>query len=302
MSVGKKFTRPKEDLTEIQRIEELESLIPALVERIQQYDKVLDGFKDQEKLVSAQDFSVKELSASVDVLSEKMKAFKLALDSCLSRFDSTRNKLEDSLDIFSGKIELFQDQMADQSENVSEVLNEMGSRLYEILKAYVKLDDLNPYTESFSRQIDQLQNKNDFLVSNSKYLSESLNELNAWKNENQQVKESTQLNLSNLQKFLSASKKDQELGLKNIYSVIEDQKATLEKFIIKNMEDVKSYIDSNPASLEYIRKEFDNKLELIKLDSENSSQKSTNNDKQIKILEKKIENVLLKVRSLEISQ
>ena len=110
-------------------------------------------------------------------------------------------------------------------------------------------------------------------------------------------------------------KKDEHhVEINLLKSLARQQQQTIEKFTehvqqaldkvcyesVDNVKRLREEILSRPSEVKDIRKEFDEKLELVTLNGTNSVLRSTNCEKHLNLIEKKIENIYQLIKQLEL--
>jgi len=302
MSIGKKFNKEEKQLTDQERIEVLEAKIPALIERIQAYDEVLEKFKERE-----QDFE--KIQNFADLILAKLEEIherNIVIDGKLNDFSQEnadlKRDLAANLDKTTKGLSNLDSQVKDLQVSNEKRFKSHSENTQKNLNNCVKRQDLEASLQNmglFQRSalekmglLEQKDKQHDETVSS--LLNEHDNILKKWEKQNQ--------NLQAVTISLEESKKGFKSEIDGVYEDIERKKSELTEAINTKGQEVKDYVDTTPSSIEYVRKEFNNKMQLIQFDSENAVQKSNNNEKALKIIEKKVESLMLKQKQLELEQ
>lgn len=302
MSIGKKFTKEKEQLSDQERIEALEAKIPALIERIQAYDEVLEKFREREQdFEKIQNFAdlvlakLEEIHERNIVINGKLDDFSKDNVDLRKDLAVSKDKTDTALGIIGSYVEemkaLNEKRMKSHAENTQKNLNNCVKR--QDLEA--SLENMGLFQRSALEKMGLLEQKD---KQQSEAVASLLNEhdniLKKWEKQNQ--------NLLDVTKSLEESKKGFKSEIDGVYEDLERKKSELTEAINAKGQEVKDYVDTTPSSIEYVRKEFNNKMQLIQFDSENAVQKSNNNEKALKIMEKKVESLMLKQKQQELEQ
>lgn len=302
MSLGKKFVEKKVDLSETERLDALEAKLPVFIEKIQAYDEVLDKFKQQSVEFAKLQESNTAILAKLGKAAEKNSY----LENLLQDFSSENAQLKKDAAFFYQKTLDAQGSLEKSISNM-QAANEKKVKAHQdsvakTLDACVKKAELQANIENIKAFYEDSRQKMDLLSQRDKEQNDAVTALlvehdtisKDWADQSAKIIDFT--------KILEESKKGFKSEINGVYEEIERKKKEIEKAIEAKGLELRDYIDMTPSSIEYVRKEFNNKLQLIQLDSENALQKSNNNEKALKILEKKMENIILKQKKLELDQ
>lgn len=90
--------------------------------------------------------------------------------------------------------------------------------------------------------------------------------------------------------------------IKSLSTSLADQKKWVQEHVETRLQDLKSKFDMKPEDIEAFKKDMNEKMESVHLDGTNSTLKGQVLEQQIRIIEKKIENLYLLVKKLELNQ
>lgn len=106
--------------------------------------------------------------------------------------------------------------------------------------------------------------------------------------------------LDELSKLLPAIKRMQN-EIQSLRHEIDDVIARVREEFGRKLEEFKKSVIDKPSEIPVLKDEILKKLELVALDGTNSLIRSTNNEKQINLIEKKIENLYLMMKNIDLS-
>lgn len=301
MSGGDKFNK-KIEISDSERLQELERKIPIFLERMQAYDQVLTDFKElkikfneQSNLLNSlcSDFSQHVLefqeykkysmishSNSLEgvkvsqSLSETISVVNSRVKSCNKNIQDTQNQLDDHKKTISQKIDekpshydLSNKADVESIELLKKCIIEWKKDIYKRLESSKLNDEQLDLIGKLPQEIKRLDHNHDC----------SFEFINTVKEE------------------LDEKDKQYSISLQNHYrNITQDFTNQLDKF--------KDDILSIPNPTNTIKEELSHRLDVACLDASNANLKSSNSVQQITILEKKLENVLLLIKKHELNQ
>ncbi len=290
----------------IRRICDLDIILANIQDRL---DKIDASYEDlREKSVQKQDFernnvnllslmphnnanlnkNLQEIDHNIDLLKNNSLTYKQQIDALFERnfkHNARLDKIDASL-VFS----------LDKHTQNDQKLNKVDLSLAELRKL---TQNLNECQDVISNQVNGLQEIVEFHKSRLKISTENLGGLKLSHQlqnlETKEVLENVKSDISqmkdNLNSFNDALSAYNQSNLK----MMDDKIASIPKVEIPPQVDIKSAVSQEFNSL-------CEKLDSIKLDLENSSLRYNNNEIQTRVFEKKLENLTLQLKKIEITQ
>ncbi len=112
------------------------------------------------------------------------------------------------------------------------------------------------------------------------------------------VKSDHEKHLSFLQDLIQEIRREKDVMCIHLKTEIQNLRSHFDSKLNAQREEVLN----RPSDIPDLRKEFDKKLELVELNGQNSILRSSNNEKQILLVERKIENIYQLIKKIELSK
>lgn len=299
MSGGRVNTPPSDGSVDpLKRISELERLWPIMQTKMQNYDNMassLEAIKEELKAIKskceAQVAEVKSLDSSKNGLDTYVKGkvdyFNDQIGKLASHFHGISARVEGQALNLSTEIEGLKNTINSHQKNLSaELQKKVGAT--DLNNVVAKNNDSHSVVQAGQQQIkksigDVVNQVNGFSA-----------EMSVWRDFLKQLTAKIEA-LSQDQKSLSdsLSKHKDQLNTQ-LYGALQKTSAEVDE----KLKLMKSSLADAPDSL---RTELMKKLEGIALDGSNAILRSTNALAQVNIVEKKLENVLLRLKAMEIA-
>lgn len=298
MSMARKFMKDDTLLSSEQRIEELERKYSILLERIQIYDNFVDISKNNGLSLQC---SLKDISKHSEALQNIRKEYD-ELRAYYFTLTQKHNDLRDSVPASLNKLqENLEKAQAKSDVNIAQLQgshNGFQFVLSDLQKDSAKKDDF----KAFQVYVMELlaSQKKDVLEAEKKIkeIQIVLGEMSAKKTEILILVEAIKNDLSDFSKSTSATGFSTFEKIESLKKIIEDIKLDVQ---IK-LDSFKSPQKDPSDMINAAKSEILSKLEAVTLDSNNAMLKSSNSSHQIMILEKKMENINLTLKKLELAR
>lgn len=300
MSDCRKFGQvSEEEKSPEDRLLLLEKVWPTVVEKIQSYDCVLSGFSQLKDRI---DLIYQELNAiysknknSSEYLDAWKKSHEQKNIEVLS-FISECKKNIDNLNCLSTDVN---EKINSLSTKTSSNIDDLSNKHKDIESKVCLKSEVNAFKLYIDSKFDSLMD----LVTINRNLSIDTCKVNADKIMSQ---DEIILKLSNEVLEIDAHLSRIDILEKSITAILlslndikSSQKAQIDLLVDQKIEEFKSKNDQLP---DVLRNEFMKKLEGVALDGSNAVLKANNSSQQIFILEKKIENIYLQIKKLELAK
>lgn len=165
----------------------------------------------------------------------------------------------------------------------------------------VQVDFINRLDNSFNKYTDIIKNQNKTIDILEKSIKIQDKQLNEFKN----ILESNQSNLITISKIIDNilnSIDDLTRKYDAMHQDIYGQFERQNKIIDQKIKDHKQEILNKPSEIPELKKSIDQKIELAELNGQNAVLRSSNNERQIMLIEKKIENLYQLIKSIDLTK
>lgn len=207
---------------------------------------------------------------------DQLRLLKSSQDEHQSSIDS-QVSLINSIGDRIGVCEKFKDEMKNLESKIFSIRNDISSSVYELKESY---------RSSVSNQSD-MQSKIDFSIERLNQcegkLSEFISLFENVKKDNESFKVTSF-------EYMDGSMKTMYDQMNKFFSAINDKMVKME-----------NQLDLFPEMLENFKKDISHDLEMVKLNGSGAVLKAGNSEKQIQLMEKRIENIQLLLKKYELS-
>lgn len=285
-----------------ERLVEMERKYSVIIDRIQAYDKVLLEFGDIKGKISS-------LSSGFETAKESMGSL---ASSCSSTYNlALKSSVDSKTDIRSLDIKL--DSLAPEFDKLREDdqvnfgrlkkwLAEVDEKHTEAQSSFVHPEELTELNASLQNSIRSSLQQIESLTDKIRYLSSIQSSIEEKHSELREDHNLLSSMVQEVKKSATDQSKESDYGMRSLRSFVEESVMKVKDQVVNYMNDTKIEMIGSPASMESVRKEILNKLNMTMLDGSNAVLKSSNNEQQIKILEKKLENLSMLMKKNEFSK
>lgn len=207
---------------------------------------------------------------SIESIKEDLKHFRKDFGDLLESVDMRFQKQSDNIDSLSSEF-------VKKKEHKDSI--EFQLQLHEKHK-----QDYNLSLKSCSKNEENISN----VISSVMDLDRAINELGN--------------RVSELKDLLDKYNKEASERIKSLSLSYESKIEKLSDKVIQDIQFVKDEIIGSPSSLQSVKNEIFEKLEMASFDAQNAVLKSNNVDQQIKVQERKIENIILQIKKYELTK
>ena len=300
MSDCRKFGQvSEEEKSPEDRLLLLEKVWPTVVEKIQSYDCVLSGFSQLKDRI---DLIYQELNA----IYSKNKNSSEYLDAWKKSYEQKNIEILSFISECKKNIDNLNCSSTDVNEKINSLSTKTSSNIDDLSNKHKDIESkvcLKSEVNAFKLYIDSKFDSLMDLVTINRNLSIDTCKVNADKIMSQ---DEIILKLSNKVLEIDAHLSKIDILEKSITAILlslndikSSQKAQIDLLVDQKIEEFKSKNDQLP---DVLRNEFMKKLEGVALDGSNAVLKANNSSQQIFILEKKIENIYLQIKKLELAK
>lgn len=292
---------PKQPKSVEARLDHLESVLPLLV-RLEEYLKTKERSIQNEKINADLDVSLRYSKCAVIDLEKQISDFKSGLDSTQKYARSGIFSLENRI----GKNESALSEQSKSCASASSIMVDAQAKIHDLqtkLSNLVSLANLEETKKELLKIInDVLKDFHSYKNAFQVYSSESNKKLEAISSK--LASHDKHIDFSN-SSFLECEKNRVELSDKIAKNAQQasDSLSSLEKeiksYIKEQIQSIR--IPKDPIPEEQVRQWINDQIQLISLDAKNAIAKSNNIDMKATILEKKVENLSLALKSFELA-
>jgi hypothetical protein len=298
MSDGKTFNSSK-DLSNEDRLTELERKIPIYMERLQQYDGLFDKIKDlqalitlwglnHDQLVRKTDELKKEQQQQNNILTARQDGHVLTLNNIMTNFEKHKSELNDQLRLLTETQSLHMRHI----DSVKKCMAESSIKT-------ISKDELDQFKDSVnslhSAMAERIRNVVDRVVTlndNSDSLSNTIHD-----NNNHILNE-----ISSIRNSTNELRENMSIDRFKIRDLDEKTLPVVKKEISSSIDALKKELSQNVVNPNIIKDELQKKLDLVEMDGKNALLRSVNSEKQVEMMKKQIENIYLLLKKHELSQ
>jgi hypothetical protein len=298
MSDGKTFNSSK-DLSNEDRLTELERKIPIYMERLQQYDGLFDKIKDlqalitlwglnHDQLVRKTDELKKEQQQQNNILTARQDGHVLTLNNIMTNFEKHKSELNDQLRLLTETQSLHMRHI----DSVKKCMAESSIKT-------ISKDELDQFKDSVnslhSAMAERIRNVVDRVVTlndNSDSLSNTIHY-----NNNHILNE-----ISSIRNSTNELRENMSIDRFKIRDLDEKTLPVVKKEISSSIDALKKELSQNVVNPNIIKDELQKKLDLVEMDGKNALLRSVNSEKQVEMMKKQIENIYLLLKKHELSQ
>lgn len=290
------------DLTPEERFNEMERKYSAIIERIQSYDAVLEQFNSiQTKLDS--------LSHENENLKQNLKAANDLIASVNNSHLSTKQEINKSIQTLSGRLDDHgKDIEFDWKEHLrseaalTSKIEEKHLDALSALQGYVKNESLKSLSDKTIDGINYLHNEIFRIDGQLQKGTQKHLDLEDKVKQLADSHQSSSRTLDTLQGGLDGHKKDTAFMVASLRKQIENDVSSVKDQVVTYMDNTKIEMIGSPGSMESVQRSISNRMDSIALDGSNAVMKSSNNEQQIKLLEKKLENLSILIKKNEFAK
>lgn len=303
MSDCRKFGQAEQaDKAPEDRLAELERVWPLMQAKIQTYDQVLNDFQLLKSEVAGMKSLLADLKGDCQQLNQNLSYHFNGCDKKFADISTQMSSLDPKIDAISASVEMQARQTHDQINETKANINNIKQNFQEVFSSVSKkteLEILRDYVEknhaAFFAALDNAKT----LSIDANFNIASINDRidNIKYNIAETVKKVT-ANSDQITAMLNAFEAFKQYSSSQLVS----ESAKSRKEFDEKMTILKNEVTGSPSSLESLKSELVKKMEGIALDGSNAILKANNSAAQISILEKKIENIYLLLKKLELSK
>lgn len=300
MSNGK-AAKPKKPETPEERISELESKFEGLLRRITAYDSIVESFRllsvhlsEVDKKNATLELKLKSLPDRIEKVNDDRLVDNAAQNNAIVNI---RNAIEDYKSICDHKI----DKVNSSIQRINTTYNSFIKSLESVSKESLSIDDFKSYQDKSSKDLAE---KLKVIADLAEMSSQALKDLKALSSAHEKTKAAVNDHARCIEELHDLSQKR-----------LSDTKAMLAQSERYQAENCQKQIDNirheikllgqelrgSPSSIAFVRDEVMNELKGVKLEANTATIKSGNAEKEIKLLDKKIENISAKIKKNELS-
>lgn len=296
-----KFGKEK-DLSPEEQIIEMDRKYAVIIERIQTYDSMMTEFSNLKSSLSMlwQDYedACKAITSltkyslnSYEEYTSKQGALKAEMGNVYAKMDSLDNKFTDKMLENTRSFDSVKDQIAKVDQKHTDKFSRCLSSddLQAVKKPFS--DSLNIYASALNGLSEKVKSLTDGQVN----LIENHVSLHAVQSDFAQQLQESNVTLTNLSKKSDAAIASLKSYVDNLSDKTKDQ-------VVNYMDNTKVEMIGSPSSIATVRAEIMNKLNLTSLDGSNAVLKVSNLEQQLKLIERKLENLSILQKKNEISK
>lgn len=201
------------------------------------------------------------------------------------------------------KLKNFQDkfdQLFKEINSINENVNVFKRLIAEIADKYQDVEALKPLNHKFESSVKAYQNLHDSLKSQKDVLKVEIDSISHKLNKMNVGMEESQKRLENIEYNFNALKNSQEAKFSFIQQHFNTSLDALRKELQSSLSKMQADLIVSPASVYEQNNNLVRKLESASLDGTNAMLKVNNMDLAIRIIEKKIENLSILIKKIEL--
>lgn len=303
MSDGKKFFKiDPSQLAPEERLNELDRKYDVIRGRIQMYDAVLQEFNDLhkkiDKVFDSHDDILVQFVNFANTLQKEVNGIRSSHDSLMNKIRDLQAEKSSQNDVIQSNKE-FSMRITDA---LRQDIKDLGFKHDKAVSMLATSQELNDHKIKLDVRNDAIGNQFSALDKRLEALQQTLGFLNIELDKSKLADTANKKAVKEMQvqnEFLH-----QSIDKKLSYNKDEMMKMLLSnrQAAIELMERTREEVLGSPIALAKIREEIMNKLEGASLDSSNASLKTANCEKQVSLLEKKIESILALLKKKELTK
>lgn len=291
-----------EVLSDADRLAEVERKFSVISDRIQAYDKILVSFAALKDSLDSNKAAIDENKISVGGLADYVNAaHSFSLKSAADAKDQINN-LSNQISVVGSFSSEAKKQAQYQSDSIQAQVSKVDAKHTELGKSYLLYSDLDAIRNPLNQSIDGLRNQVEFLTNKLRNLNEAHTNLSQKHDVLNDSHSSLRSQLVSTNDAISAQAKNLDISVKSLKSSSDLAIEKVKDQVVNYMDATKIEMIGAPSSLESVKKEILGKLTMTSLDGSNAALRSSNNEAQIRLLEKKLENLAILVKKNEIAK
>jgi chromosome segregation ATPase len=281
------------------RMAELERLWPVMQKKLQTYDALIRDNKSMSGDISDVRAQTEACKAALQGLTDRHVATSSSLDKSVQSLNSAvvdlKNAATYNADSHSSLCSVVKGQSDDLNKKVDDVKayfkgalsNVANSSEVALLKDYIdrKFQDVSKDVDTVKRD---LVLSNSYATATSDKTSDHADRL-----------DSIETSIVNLSKKIGDLTNLPNVMNDNVASMLSKTKEDTVSSVDTKLKALKDELSASPDAIKNVRDEFVKKIEGVALDGSNAVLRSSNSERKIVILEKKIENIYLLLQKLE---
>ena len=301
MSDCRKFGPSDADRSPEERLADVEMKFGVIIERIRAYDAVLDKFKTISDRLIVMGKDQDELRAGIQLALSEGKRGCDALASQLSGFSGQLKERQVKDDAIHADLCMENHILVSQVEAQKESVKALDQRLVIFLELCVSKDKLDSYKRSQDDELDSIHLELRELSAKCTSLAQEDTELSATSAQQDLALSSSIREYRASVAALQAQVSELARGTNACTGAIADLMQTVKRQTDDQILALKTELKGSPSSLESTKAELLSQFKTAQMDASNSVLKANNSAKQIELIERKIENLALLVKKLELS-
>jgi chromosome segregation ATPase len=280
-----------------ERIDDLEKRFERILERIGAYDKIVDAHQKLTKRLG----EIHELLESALKGNDARQAQLDVLKADFSKESAQRHVSDELLEISDRRIETYFDNHIERIDKLILQLNKSHSKLSDTLKSldskFANKKELNDFQETVAQEFTQKLQVTQEIVNQIKSVKQ---DIDAVKTSNSRVSEAIKDHargideLNQLSQKKSAETKSMLAASEKSQMSLFQQKIDEVAYLVKL---TKQELIGSPSSIESTKSQLLDEMKAMRIDSSTATIKSNNNEAQLKIFEKKMENLAAQIKA-----
>jgi len=290
---------PVKALTPEERMDELDRKFTVILDRIQYYDKILVEFSNVKSTLSgvlSDQQAAKESTAS---LSDYVQASHNFAVKNAASLQSSLTSVAQQLSTVVPSIQEAKNQTAALSNNLYQAIGVVDAKHTQNSQSYVVSSDIHELDRNISNALNKVYSHLEINSNKIQDLGKLHNDLSQQNSELKDSLSSVNGKLGQTNDALAQHVKNTDFSLKSIKSSSDAAIENVKDQVVSYMNATKVEMIGSPSSMESVRKEIMHKLSLTSLDGSNAVLKTNNHDQQLKIIEKKLENLSILMKKNE---
>jgi hypothetical protein len=289
-------------LTTEERLDESDRKLSAILARIQTYDKVLTEFDSVKASLASVRSSHEELKTSLAQSKEYITASHLFAMKSAGEAKSASDKLSSQIGILSDSIASVQNKTTLDAQSLHAHIEGVDAKYSNLSEGFLDTSDLQSLKKAHQQAVLDIHNKIDAVIGKVRNIAMDQSELKDKHSAIDEAQSASSGQIQVVRSSLSDHVQSAEYSMKSLKSYVDTLCDRLKDQTVSYMDSVKIEMLGSPSSMESVRKEILNKLNLTSMDGTNAVMKVANNEQAIKLLEKKVENLAILLKRNEITK
>lgn len=301
MSGGTKFLKIDAEKSPEERLENLERMIPVLIDRIQKYDIIINDSIKIKSTQSQQEGNLSDIKNYCDKLSSSFDSLKGMLFQNVSSMSASSSEN-------ASKISTLSQSHEEIKELLSYSLGELRSSVNSNRKSISEISNVSVKTTEFDQNKKEIEAKHYKISSDLTYHDAEIVKSRDLIGKNSDKLTLHAKRMDTLEQFFSDLrievkniKKDQETFIMDIQGKISYVLNFTSDTISKKHNEVIESVKEFPSKNESLKRDLNKKMDDMQIDFQSANLKSNNITKQISIIERKIENIFAQLKAHEIA-